>query len=62
MPSIAAVAGVLIGWTIENVPIESLGVGGWLRSLALAALAIAAPLACAAALARERRDAELRRR
>ena len=43
--------GVLIGWTIENVPIESLGIGGWLRSLAFAAVAIAAPLACAAALA-----------
>ena len=28
----AAVAGVLVGWTIENVPIESFGVGGWLRN------------------------------
>ena len=47
----AAVAGLLVGWTAENVPIESLGIGGWLRSLALVALAIAAPLAGAAALA-----------
>jgi glucan 1,3-beta-glucosidase len=48
----AAVAGVLIGWTTENVPVESLGFGGWLRSLAFAILAIAAPVAGAAALAR----------
>jgi exo-beta-1,3-glucanase (GH17 family) len=48
----AAVAGLLAGWTVENVWIESLGVGGWLRSLAFAGLAIAAPVAGAAALAR----------
>jgi exo-beta-1,3-glucanase (GH17 family) len=48
---IAAVPGVLIGWTIENIPLESLGFGGWLRSLAFAALAVAVPIACAAALA-----------
>jgi len=48
----AAVAGVLAGWTIENVSIESLDVGGWMRSLAFAALAIAAPVAGAAAMAR----------
>jgi glucan 1,3-beta-glucosidase len=47
----AAVAGLLVGWSAENVPIESLGIGGWLRSLALAMLAIAAPVAGAAALA-----------
>ena len=40
----AFVGGVLFGWTVENVPIESLGVGGWSRSLALAAVAIAAPI------------------
>jgi glucan 1,3-beta-glucosidase len=48
---VAAVAGVLAGWTMENLPIESLGTGGWLRSLAFAVLAIAAPIAGAAALA-----------
>ena len=37
----AAVAGVLVGWTVENIPLESLGFGGWTRSLAFAALAIA---------------------
>jgi glucan 1,3-beta-glucosidase len=51
----AAVAGVLAGWTVENVPIESLGLGGWLRSLSFAALAVAAPVAGAAALAARRR-------
>ena len=40
----AFVGGVLIGWTLESVPIESLGMGGWSRSLALAAVAIAAPI------------------
>jgi hypothetical protein len=47
----AAVAGVLVPWTAETMAVESLGVGGWLRSLAFAFLAIAAPLAGAAALA-----------
>jgi len=44
--------GMVVGWAIENVPIESLGVGGWLRSLALVALGVAAPLLAAAALTR----------
>jgi glucan 1,3-beta-glucosidase len=47
----AALAGVLAGWTVEGVLLESLGVGGWIRSVALAALAIALPIAAAAALA-----------
>jgi glucan 1,3-beta-glucosidase len=46
----AAVGGVLAGWTIENVPVESLGIGGWLRSLAYALVSLAAPIAGAAAL------------
>jgi glucan 1,3-beta-glucosidase len=40
----AVVGGALVGWTIENVPLESLGIGGWSRSLALAAVAITAPI------------------
>ena len=48
----AVVAGTLVGWTIENVPVESFDVGGWLRNLSFAALAIAAPIAGAAAMAR----------
>ena len=46
----AFVGGALIGWTIENVPVESLGVGGWSRSLALAAVAIAAPVVLSVAI------------
>jgi exo-beta-1,3-glucanase (GH17 family) len=48
----AIVGGGLIGWTIENVPLESLGFGGWARSLALAAVALASPLALSAAMSR----------
>jgi glucan 1,3-beta-glucosidase len=40
---------VLFGWTIETVPIESYNFGGWLRLLALALVAGAAPIVCAAA-------------
>jgi glucan 1,3-beta-glucosidase len=53
-PCIAAVAfasGTLIGWTIPNVPVESLTLGDWLRGLAWAAVATVAPVAGAAALA-----------
>jgi glucan 1,3-beta-glucosidase len=46
----AAAGGVLAGWAVETVPVESLGAGGWARSLAFVALAIAAPIAGAAAL------------
>jgi len=45
----ALAAGGLIGWTLANVPLESLGVGGWLRSCALALVAaLSAPLVSAA--------------
>ncbi len=44
--------GVLIGWAIANVPLESFGVGGWTRSLALLAVALVAPIAATAALLR----------
>jgi hypothetical protein len=46
----AFVGGALIGWTIENVPVESLGVGGWSRSLALTAVAIGAPVLLSVAI------------
>ena len=48
----AAVAGALAGWSFENLPTESLGIGGWLRGVSLAALAIAVPIVGAAAMAR----------
>ena len=47
----ALAGGVLIGRTIANVPIESLGFGGWLRSLAFTAAALlAAPIMSAATM------------
>ena len=46
----ALIAGLLAGWAIENMLVESLGLGGWLRSLALVAVALAAPIVTAAAL------------
>jgi glucan 1,3-beta-glucosidase len=41
---IATVGGVAIGITLANIPLESLGVGGWTRSLAFGAVALIAPL------------------
>jgi exo-beta-1,3-glucanase (GH17 family) len=49
--ALAFVAAVAFGWTIERLPIESFSPGGWLRALAFAAVAAAAPVLCAAALA-----------
>jgi exo-beta-1,3-glucanase (GH17 family) len=46
----AAVSGTLIGWTIRNVPIESLSVIDWIRSLSWAAVAFAAPIVGAIAI------------
>ena len=48
---IALVSGTLVGWTIRNLPLESLTIGDWLRSLAWAAVALVSPVAAAAALA-----------
>ena len=48
----AVAGGILIGWTIENVPLESLGLGGWLRSLGLAAAALVSPPLMSAAIMR----------
>ena len=45
---------VLFGWTLERLPIDSFGAGGWLRSLAFAVTAAAAPIACAAGCAAHR--------
>jgi glucan 1,3-beta-glucosidase len=53
-PRVAAIAfasGTMIGWTAETVPLESLTVGDWTRSLAFAAVATLSPLVAAAALA-----------
>src|SRR5262249_26996199 len=50
--AIALVSGVLIGWAAANVPLESLGVGGWIHSVAMFAVAAVAPVAGAEALVR----------
>jgi exo-beta-1,3-glucanase (GH17 family) len=47
----AAVSGTMIGWAIATIPLESLTVGDWTRSLAWGAVAIAAPVLCAMAVA-----------
>lgn len=47
----AMASGTLAGLTIENVVLESLTPGDWLRSLAWAAAALSAPVVAAAAMA-----------
>jgi exo-beta-1,3-glucanase (GH17 family) len=57
-PRVAATAlasGTTIGWTIENVPLESLTIGDWVRSLAWATVALLSPVVVAAAMAVEKR-------
>ena len=49
--AMAIVSGILIGWTVANVPVESLTLGDWLRSLGWAGAALASPAIGAAALA-----------
>ncbi|MBX9774488.1 MAG: beta-(1-6) glucans synthase [Xanthobacteraceae bacterium] len=46
----AAVSGTLIGWTIRNIPIESLSLIDWIRSLSWGAVALAAPVVGAVAI------------
>jgi glucan 1,3-beta-glucosidase len=48
----AITGGALVGWTIANVQLESLGVGGWLRSVALALVAMLSAPAVSAAITR----------
>jgi exo-beta-1,3-glucanase (GH17 family) len=48
----AFAGGTLLGWTIENIPIESLGIAGWSRSVALAIVAVAAPPVLSVAIMR----------
>jgi glucan 1,3-beta-glucosidase len=48
----AIAGGTLIGWSIANVPVESLGLGGWLRSLAFVAVAVLVPPSLSAAAMR----------
>jgi len=48
----AIAGGVLIGWAIANMPLESLGISGWSRSLMLCAVALLAPPLFSAAMMR----------
>ena len=47
---IALLPSILMGWAVADVPLESLGIGGWIHSLAMLAVALIAPMAGAAAL------------
>jgi exo-beta-1,3-glucanase (GH17 family) len=47
----ASASGTMIGWAIASIPLESLTLGDWMRSLAWGAVAIAAPVLCAMAVA-----------
>ena len=49
----ALIGGALIGWTVENIPIESLGIAGWARSLMFAAVASLAPVVLSVAIVRK---------
>ena len=51
--AIALATGLMIGMAAEKASFESLGVGPWIRSLGLLAVAVLAPVIVAAALARE---------
>jgi hypothetical protein len=48
----AIAGGTLMGWSVANVPIESLGVSGWLRSLAFVGVALLATPSLSAAMMR----------
>jgi glucan 1,3-beta-glucosidase len=53
--AIGLVAGIAAPWAFENVVIESLGPGGWMRGVAFAAVALAAPVVAAMTLAANER-------
>jgi len=48
----ALVSGVLTGWAIENMQLESFGIDGWTRSIVTVVLALTTPLVGAAAVMR----------
>jgi len=48
---IGLAAGISTPWGLENVTIESFGLGGWIRGAAFAAVGLTAPVAAAMALA-----------
>jgi exo-beta-1,3-glucanase (GH17 family) len=52
MTANALAGGILLGWAIENVPLESLGIGPWTRSLSMAMVAFFSPILASAAVMR----------
>jgi glucan 1,3-beta-glucosidase len=50
--AIALAAGTMIGWAVELMFYESLGIGGWIRSASLVALAVCTPVVTAFVLMR----------
>lgn len=48
----ATVSGIFVGLALEKMPVESLGAGGWVRSIALILLAVMSPLLASAAAMR----------
>jgi glucan 1,3-beta-glucosidase len=48
----AVAGGILLGWAIENVPLESLGFGQWSRSIAMVAVACLSPVVASVAFMR----------
>jgi glucan 1,3-beta-glucosidase len=54
MAALTYLPAVLFGWAVAQVAAESFSPGGWLRALALVAIAAAAPIVCAVACAGRR--------
>jgi hypothetical protein len=52
--AITVLPAVLFGWTLETIPVDSIGIGGWVRMLAFAAVVATAPIVCAIACAKGR--------
>ena len=46
----AAVSGTFVGWAWANVPVESLGPGGWIEGIVWGTVAVVGPVAAAASL------------
>ncbi len=54
MAALSYLPAVLFGWAVAEIAPESFSPGGWLRALALVAIAAAAPIVCAVACAARR--------
>lgn len=50
--AVAAVAGGSLGLAVESAPVESLGLGGWMRTIAMLAVAVSLPVVAIPAMLR----------